>query len=178
MNLYITDHPGCSSILLPTGPGISFRSTFTKNPNQFQVTEIQKIPVIRMEDIFTKDNPINVLKIDVQGAEFEILEGLGSNRPVLIQCEVSTFEHYQSQRSLLDIMTLLDGLGYFPIVLPAQSGHGDAVFVPNFTRKGIEIFRSNIAIYEIILSIFGLEKYAKWSAEYFEENAHKLRSIN
>ena len=178
MNLYITDHPGCSSILLPTGPGISFRSTFTKNPNQFQITEVQKIPVIRIDAIFGKDNPINVLNIDVQGAEYEILEGLGSNRPVLIQCEVSTFEHYKSQRSLLDIMALLDSFGYFPIVLPAQSGHGDAVFVPNFTRKGIEIFSNNIEIYELILTAFGLEKYAKWSAEYFDESAQELRMLN
>ena len=154
---------------MPDGPGIKFRSTFTKNPNQFVVNSVQDISLIRIDSIFNEMHKIDVLKIDVQGTEYEILEGLGSLRPALIQCEVSTYEHYKDQKTLLDIMTLLDNYGYFPIVLPGLYGHGDAIFVPNFNDKGLKIYSQHSLYYEFILAIYGLQSYGKWSTVYFDQ---------
>jgi hypothetical protein len=122
--------------------------------------------------------PVHVLKLDVQGAEYEILEGLGTLRPCLIQCEISTFEHYKNQKTLLQIMTLLDSYGYFPIVLPVKDGHGDAIFVPSFTTEGRQIFSQNSNLYEFILTVFGLDSYGKWSAEYFRRGEAPRRARN
>jgi len=167
--LYITEHPGCSSLFLPSGPGAIFHSSIRKNINRFRVVSKEVIPLIRIDEIFDPINqPIDLLKIDTQGSEFEIIEGMGEIRPQIIQCEVSTFEFYRGQKVLVDILKLLDSKGYFPIALPSRTGHGDAIFVPKLNMIGLEIYKRNPIVNQALLLMFGLPDYQKFSTDFFK----------
>jgi FkbM family methyltransferase len=167
--LYITEHPGCSSLFLPSGPGAIFHASIRKNINRYSIVSKEVIPLIRIDQIFDPINlPIDLLKIDTQGSEFEIIEGMGEIRPQIIQCEVSTFEFYRGQKLLVDILKLLDSKGYFPIVLPSSTGHGDAIFVPKLNMIGLEIYKRNPIVNQVLLLIYGLPDYQKFSTDFFK----------
>jgi FkbM family methyltransferase len=167
--LFITQHPGCSSLLEPSGPGALFHSKIRKNKRRYQIVNSVSICLKRIDEVFdTSENQIHLLKLDTQGTEFEILEGMGIIRPLLIQCEVSTFEFYKNQKILKDILELLDSFGYFPIVLPSKDGHGDAIFVPKLDLIGLEIYSSNPVAYRALLHMYGLSDFASFAIDYYE----------
>jgi len=167
--LFITLHPGCSSLLQPSGPGAFFHSTIRKNKRRYQIVDEVSINLKRIDEVFDPiKSTIHLLKLDTQGTEFEILEGMGAIRPLLIQCEVSTFEFYKNQKILIDILELLDSFGYFPIVLPSKHGHGDAIFVPKLDSIGFKIYSSNPVAYAAILLIYGLSEFANFAVDFYE----------
>ena len=54
-----------------------------------------------------KINNLDYLKIDTQGAELEILKGIGNYRPLLIKCEVQLFPMYKNIPSWTETVNLL-----------------------------------------------------------------------
>src|SRR3546814_8916337 len=74
------------------------------------------VPVRRLDAVLdpaSLPRPV-LLKIDVQGFEYEVLEGLGALRDAIrwIFVEVSFVELYQGQRLSADVETLLQELGF------------------------------------------------------------------
>ena len=71
------------------------------------------VPVIALDEYFDAEDRIALLKIDVEGAEFEVLKGaeriLRQHAPLLV------FEHekrHVAPRNMRDLFSYLEGLGY------------------------------------------------------------------
>jgi len=71
------------------------------------------IPVVALDDYFSENEKISLLKIDVEGAEFDVLRGaervLKTCSPLLVfECENRHFEN----GSVNDVFAYLTSLGY------------------------------------------------------------------
>jgi len=105
MSIYVTKKdPGCSSVL---------------KPNTFEVDYIEKVDVECLEtflDLFPFDLVpyIDHLKIDVQGADIQVLEGAGNYLEsfMAITAEVDTNEYENTRNSLKAIENLLSPFGF------------------------------------------------------------------
>jgi FkbM family methyltransferase len=106
--LYLTRSPGCSSILPPN-------PRFTRHyaaPQIFDVMRTQTIAVSSYLDLFKagKVPRPDVIKIDVQGCEYEVLEGFGDllSDCLAIELETHISPLYHGQKLVTDIVALLD----------------------------------------------------------------------
>ena len=60
-------------------------------------------------------NPLDFLKVDVQGLEFEILDNMTAHKPIFIITEVSFIPLYENQGTFSDIDISLRNKGYICI---------------------------------------------------------------
>jgi FkbM family methyltransferase len=91
---------------------------------------------------------IDILKIDVQGAEFSVLVGasnmLSSQAISLIYTELITAPTYQGQHKLVEYLTLFDSFGYqfLDFYNPVKRGYeliqADMVFLSSQLKKSYE----------------------------------------
>ena len=107
-NLYITQHPMCSSLYKPNESLISlynnFEAAYLKNQ-----TEVETISL----DYFVDQNKIDAIdfiKIDVQGAELDIIKGGKKSLENVLQivCEVEFIPHYENQPLFGDVCNYLE----------------------------------------------------------------------
>lgn len=56
--------------------------------------------------------PIDYLRIDVQGGEFKVIRGLGNVRPALIFAETCEFQTYETGMTLERFDQMMESLGY------------------------------------------------------------------
>ena len=97
--LFLTETRACSSLLEPSGHSLSLRGGNSRDISRFKV---EKEIVIKTQTL-SKSIPIeikciDILKIDIQGLEYEAISGLGLFRPFLICVECSTIELYLGQK--------------------------------------------------------------------------------
>ena len=108
-------------------------------------------------------NKLDYLKIDTQGAELEILKGIGEYRPLLIKTEAHFFSMYKNVPNwnklvsfLYDLnYTLIDfkGIGNHSTRIPAEA---DMIFIPNFNNKiGKKLILDNKDKFISLMLIFG-----------------------
>lgn len=57
-------------------------------------------------------NDLDILMIDAQGAEIQIMRGLGHHRPVLVHAETAEYQTYKGAGSLEEMDGLMKELGY------------------------------------------------------------------
>ncbi len=81
------------------------------------------------------------MKIDTQGAELEILKGLGDYRPLFIKCEVQIFPMYKGVPSWTELVNFLEKLNYIVCDWKEIGSHAtrtpvemDMIFIPNFSK--------------------------------------------
>ena len=105
LDMYVTKKdPGCSSIL---------------KPKTFEVDYVENVQVFSLND-FLEDFPFEVveyishLKIDVQGADIQVLEGAQKflNKIMCITVEVDTHEYESTRNSLDSIQQVLEPFGF------------------------------------------------------------------
>jgi len=73
-----------------------------------------KVQTVRLDD-FCKSNKIeniDVIHMDVQGAEYYAIKGLGDLRPKILFCETCEYESYDGSLTLNDLDNLLSEMGY------------------------------------------------------------------
>lgn len=108
-------------------------------------------------------NKLDYLKIDTQGAELEILKGIGEYRPLLIKTEAHFFSMYKNVpnwNKLVSFLyelnyTLIDfkGIGNHSTRIPAEA---DMIFIPNFNNKiGKKLILDNKDKFISLMLIFG-----------------------
>ena len=107
-NLYITQHPMCSSLYKPNESLISLYNNFEVAYLKNQ-TEVETISL----DYFVDQNKIGAIdfiKIDVQGAELDIFKGGKKTLENVLQiiCEVEFIPHYENQPLFGDVCNYLD----------------------------------------------------------------------
>ena len=106
---------------------------------------------------------LDYLKIDTQGAELEILRGIGSFRPLLIKIEVHFFSMYKNVPSWHELISYLYNLGYVLIDMKGIGKHNtripaetDMIFIPNFNyENGKELIKNNKEKFISLMLIFG-----------------------
>tara|TARA_A100001015_G_scaffold302244_1_gene390213 strand:+ start:508 stop:1446 length:939 start_codon:yes stop_codon:yes gene_type:complete len=140
--LYILNkRPQSSSMYEPNKDSLTIYDFKEKD---FQLFEVSKTEEVECDTLASslkelKINNLDYLKIDTQGAELEILKGLGEYRPLMIKCEVRIFPMYKKEPSWTEVTDFLYKLGYIVSDWKTIGSHAtrtpvemDMVFLPNF----------------------------------------------
>ena len=130
-------------------------------------------------------NKLDYLKIDTQGAELEILKGIGEYRPLLIKVEAHFFSMYKNVPSwnklvsfLYDLnYTLIDfkGIGNHSTRIPAEA---DMIFIPNFNNKiGKKLILDNKDKFISLMLIFGQLKILQVILKRFQIELKEIEKL-
>jgi FkbM family methyltransferase len=179
-NLYLTKNPGNSSLLPPEGSMLGLMEGHG-SLERYEVVESVAISTKSLHSVMASEfSSIDLMKIDVQGAESEIVDGMGSYRPFAMVIESSTTEIYRSQLTIFELGARLRGMGYFPIRLmeyrnlPAGSAnsvcqtaqfHGDVIFLPDNSSLGREILQRDPLKWLVSLWMLGYLQFGLWQAK-------------
>ena len=164
--LYILDNRlGSSSMYEPDEKNFDLHNIKSKDYKNYKVTRVIEIDCDTLKNQLFESNIKNLdyLKIDTQGAELEILKGIGDYRPLLIKIEghffsmykdVPCWHHLVSYLSQLNYVLIdLKGIGSHSARLPAES---DMIFIPDFNNNvGIELIKKNKEKFISLMLIFG-----------------------
>jgi len=167
--LYITKNSGATSLFYPDYN--NFILIYKKYNSMNDIVKVigeKIINCITIENYLnqTKCTNIDYIKIDTQGAEFNILKGLGNFRPLLIRLEVQTIQCYNGIKTFEKIISLLDDLGYVAIKYEKLDYSVlkipifmDLIFVPKYENYyESKIIKDRKNKFLALLNIFGLEK--------------------
>ena len=153
-NLYILGkRPGSSSMYIPNKDSLKIYGFKEKDFKLFEVTSTQQIECDTIENSLNelKIRNIDYLKVDTQGAELEILKGLGKYKPLLIKCEVQIYPMYKDVPEWTELLQYLSKLNYM-ISDWRQIGSScarspvemDMIFIPDFnTQEGKKLIFDN-----------------------------------
>jgi len=130
-------------------------------------------------------NKLDYLKIDTQGAELEILKGIGEYRPLLIKTEAHFFSMYKNVpnwNKLVSFLyelnyTLIDfkGIGNHSTRIPAEA---DMIFIPNFNNKiGKKLILDNKDKFISLMLIFGQLKILQVIFKRFQIELNDLEKL-
>ncbi len=164
--LYILDNRlGSSSMYKPNEDNFDLHNIKKNDLNNFKITRSIDIECDTLENQLNIINidKLDYLKIDTQGAELEILKGLGDYRPLLMKIEAHFFSMYENVPSWNQLVsylyelnyTLIDfkGIGNHSTRIPAEA---DMIFIPNFNNEnGKEIIIKNREKFISLMLIFG-----------------------
>jgi FkbM family methyltransferase len=107
----VYSHSGEQDLFVPRGhqPGASLGRKALQNEN----FEILSVPLVSLDAYFSEHDKIGLLKIDAEGAEFDILRGaeriLRQHAPLLVfECENRHLAHGRVN----DVFSYLENLGY------------------------------------------------------------------
>lgn len=128
--LHVTKSLGCTSLLKPN---TDFLGNYSINP-AFRVTNTLEVECVRFDSLVaTGEAPLpDAIKIDVQGYEYEVLEGFGGTLGAClgIKTEAHLYPIYHGQKLLHDIVDLLHRYGLtLRRVEPVHHFDGDIVEV-------------------------------------------------
>ena len=164
--LYILENRlGSSSMYMPNEKALDIHDIKRKDIKNYKVTQTVEIECDTLSSQLSKLNIdlLDYLKIDTQGAELEILRGIGSFRPLLIKIEVHFFSMYKNVPSWHELISYLYNLGYVLIDMKGIGKHNtripaetDMIFIPNFNyENGKELIKNNKEKFISLMLIFG-----------------------
>ena len=156
---------GSSSMFEPDREKFDIHDIKENEYGNFDITRTLEIECDTLENSISNLNIENIdyLKIDTQGAELEILKGIGKYRPSLIKTEVHIFSMYKNTASWHELVNFLYNLNYLLIDWKGIGKHKaripsemDMLFIPNFNNdEGKKIIRNNLKKFISLLLIFG-----------------------
>jgi len=175
---------GVSSVLEPTGKFLDYYTS--GNIKRFEVVNKISFPMTTIESAIKEthqENQLDYLKLDTQGSEIEILEGLGKIRPIIIKTEISFVPLYKDAAIFFNLGKVLYDMGYILFhtsyrgkSAPAKHKsdkpfnetiiplHGDAWFMPDWTRsEGIEMIKGREKQYKALMIMFGMKDIQKYA---------------
>lgn len=164
--LFILDNRlGSSSMYEPEQEKFDLHNIKPKDYENYKITQTVEIECDTISNQLSelKIKNLDYLKIDTQGAELEILKGLGSYRPQLIKLEAHFFSIYKDVPSWDKLISLLYQLNYVLIDWKSIGSHNsrlpveaDLIFIPNFNEEdGKKLIRSNKEKFISLMLIFG-----------------------
>lgn len=164
--LYILkDRPGSSSMYEPEEKNFDLHKIKKKDYDNFKVSNILEIECDTIENSLTRLDfkYLDYLKIDTQGAELEILKGLGNYRPLIIKVEAHVFSMYKNVPSWHQLLNFLYDINYILIDWKSIGGHVsripaemDLIFIPNFkNQKGEDLIKKYKERFISLMLIFG-----------------------
>ena len=187
-NLYILDNRlGSSSMYMPNEEAFDLHRIKQKDFQNYQVTRTIQIECDTISNQLSElnVNKLDYLKIDTQGAEFEILKGIGSFRPLLIKIEVHFFSIYKNVPSWHELVNFLYKMNYVLIDWKGIGDHStripaevDMIFIPNFNNNsGKELIKANIEKFTSLMLIFGQLKILQVILKRFKISNNKIEKL-
>ena len=183
---------GSSSMYEPNKNNFDLHNIEENNYSNYDVTRTIDIDCDSIKNLLTELNIKNLdyLKIDTQGSELEILNGIGTYRPLLIKIEAHIFSMYKDVPSWHKLLNYLYELNYVVIDWKDIGKHNtripaemDMILIPNFNNdigknlimNSKEKFISLMLIFgqlnllKLILKRFNIknEKFEKYEDLYF-----------
>ena len=156
---------GSSSMYEPNPEFFDLHKIKKKNYQDYDVTKKIEVHCETLNDSLSKlqVNQLDYLKIDTQGAELEILKGIGVYRPLLIKIEAQIFSMYKEVPSWNRLLDCLYKLNYIVVDWKAIGSHAtrtpaemDMIFIPNFNNsEGRNLITSNEDRFVSLMLIFG-----------------------
>ena len=147
---------GMSSLYKPKARALDYFNGFSRFG---EVQRIEDVQTVRLDDIDEVDPP-DFLKMDVQGAELEILKnGVQKLETCLaMQLEVSFFSLYEEQPSFGEIDIYLRSKGFVPHMFldVKRWSIAPTIFNGNFRVPGNQLLESDIIYIKSPLSLSGL----------------------
>ena len=164
--LFILDNRlGSSSMYEPEQEKFDLHNIKPKDYENYKITQTVEIECDTISNQLSelKIKNLDYLKIDTQGAELEILKGLGGYRPQLIKLEAHFFSIYKDVPSWDKLISLLYQLNYVLIDWKSIGSHNsrlpveaDLIFIPNFNEEdGKKLIRGNKEKFISLMLIFG-----------------------
>ena len=186
--LYILDNRlGSSSMYKPDERKFDIHNIKNKDFNNYKITRTVEIECDTITNQLSELNIKNLeyLKIDTQGAELEILKGIGNYRPLLIKIEAHLFSMYEGVPSWHELVNYLYELNYVLIDWKGIGRHNtrvpaeaDLIFIPNFNNQmGEELIRKNKDKFISLLLIFGQLKLLQILIKRFQFNDVELENL-
>ena len=186
--LYILDNRlGSSSMYMPNEKAFELHNIKKKDFENYKVTRTVEVECDTIKNQLSKLNmtSLDYLKIDTQGAELEILKGLGGYRPLLIKIEAHFFSMYKDVPNWHELVQYLYELNYVLIDLKGIGSHNtrmpvesDMIFIPNFDNgDGKELIKDNKEKFTSLMLIFGQLKLLQIIMRKFEINNKELERL-
>ena len=156
---------GSSSMYEPDPNMFDFHNIKKKDYQNFEVTNRIEVQCETLKESLKNLNikKLDYLKLDTQGAELEILKGIGDFNPLLIKIEShvhSMYKNVPEWNELLDYLYKLNyvvidwkGIGSHATRVPAEM---DMIFIPNFNKEvGKKLITKNEETFVSLMLIFG-----------------------
>lgn len=164
--LYILDNRlGSSSMYKPDKKKFDLHNIKNKDYKNFETTRTVEVECDSISNLLSELNikKLDYLKIDTQGAELEILKGLGNFRPLLIKVEVHLFSMYEDVPSWHKILNLLYELNYVLVDWKTIGDHNtrvpaemDILLIPNFNNElGRKLILNSKEKFMSLMLVFG-----------------------
>lgn len=156
---------GSSSMYEPDSNLFDLHNIKKKDYKDYEITDKIEVQCETLSDSLNnlKIQKLDYLKIDTQGAELEILKGIGNFRPLLIKIEAHVHSMYKNVPSWTELLDYLFKLNYIVIDWKAIGSHStripaemDMILIPNFNKEiGNKIIRENEEKFVSLMLIFG-----------------------
>ncbi len=159
------NRPGSSSMFMPNEKNFDLHNIKKKDYKSFEVTDQKKIDCDTLNNLLyeLKIENLDYLKIDTQGAELEIMKGLGNYRPLLLRIEAHVFSMYKNVPSWHKLLNYLYELNYVVIDWKGIGSHSsripaemDMILIPNFNNdEGKKLILKYKEKFKSLMLIFG-----------------------
>jgi FkbM family methyltransferase len=185
---------GSSSMYEPDSSLFDIHQIKKKDYKNYDVTKIVEIDCDTLSASLSnlKIDKLDYLKIDTQGAELEILKGIGSYKPLFLKIEAHIHSMYRKVPAWNELIDYLYKLNYIIIDWKGIGSHAtrvpaeiDMIFIPNFNSTvGSDLIRANENKFMSLLLIFGQINLLKIISEKFnfksssEINTYEDRFFN
>ena len=156
---------GSSSMYKPSKDNYDLYNFKKKDFSSFDITKEVDVDCTTVSESLNDLNidHLDFLKIDTQGAELEILKGLGDNRPLLMKIEVQIVPMYIGVPSWSELVNYLYKINYMTCEwieigphLTRSPVEMDMIFIPNYlTDIGKKIILSREKEFISLMLIFG-----------------------
>ena len=187
-NLYILDNRlGSSSMYMPNEEAFDLHRIKKKDFQNYKVTRTIQIDCDTISNQLSELNikMLDYLKIDTQGAELEILKGIGSFRPLFLKIEAHFFSIYKNTPSWHELVNFLYEMNYVLIDWKGIGNHStripaevDMIFIPNFNNdSGKELIKANIEKFTSLMLIFGQLKVLQVILKRFKISDNKIEQL-
>ena len=164
--LYVTSKAlGGTSMYKPWKEGFDLYNPYNNYFRLYDITNEIDVECTTIKDSLDNLNikELDYLKIDTQGAEYEILKGIGNYFPLLIKIEIQIFTMYKDMPNWTEILNYIYKLDYMLCSWEKIGAHMtqspvemDMFFVPNFlTEKGKKLILSRENEFAFLMLIFG-----------------------
>ena len=157
--------PGSSSMYKPSKDHYDLYNLKEKNFSSFETSEEIEVECTTLkESLIDKDiKNLDFLKIDTQGAELEILKGIGEYYPLLMKVEVQVVPMYENVPNWSELINYLYKLNYMTCEWAEIGPHVtrspvemDMLFIPNYLNdNGKKIILSRQKKFSSLMIIFG-----------------------
>ena len=187
-NLYVLDNRlGSSSMYMPNEEAFDLHRIKKKDFQNYKVTRTIQIDCDTISNQLSELNikMLDYLKIDTQGAELEILKGIGSFRPLFLKIEAHFFSIYKNTPSWHELVNFLYEMNYVLIDWKGIGSHStripaevDMIFIPNFNNdSGKELIKANIEKFTSLMLIFGQLKILQVILKRFKISDNKIEQL-